>query len=244
MVARKFPSRGRQAVGSFIILRLISPSIVAPEAANLNIGGLNSSGRRTLVDISKLITNLANESTEYALFRSSENVARMVALLDSLQVSSFLDQIGVYLCSVSRSDRFPLRSLPRQAAPAPNAPPVQLVCTSQPDDSFDELYLTHVSTVRVHEEKTALRRVHEAADGGEAGLVLRRIQERLGRGLSWLSLFPTTHSRALKADLLVRARRARRSTYSTAAVSNWSISIFCSATSCRRVIYPILSLLR
>jgi hypothetical protein len=156
MVARKFPSRGRQAVGSFIILRLISPSIVAPEAANLNIGGLNSSGRRTLVDISKLITNLANESTEYALFRSSENVARMVALLDSLQVSSFLDQIGVYLCSVSRSDRFPLRSLPRQAAPAPNAPPVQLVCTSQPDDSFDELYLTHVCTLNAETVKTAL----------------------------------------------------------------------------------------
>lgn len=86
---------GRRAVGSFIILRIISPSIVSPAWMQLDLEGLNPSGRRALVDVSKLVTNLANDVVlgqkeshmgEFQSFRSEANIQAMERFLDGLQL--------------------------------------------------------------------------------------------------------------------------------------------------------------
>lgn len=145
-VARKFPTRARQAIGSFIILRLLSPSIVAPEGANLSLSGLNGGGRRALVDVSKLITNLASDvvvatgstkegfTTDYAQFRSPENVARMAGFLDALMVPS---PEGV----LTRA-----RSIPTATSTSASL-----------DDAFDELYLSLICQTNLTAVKSALQ---------------------------------------------------------------------------------------
>lgn len=87
----------RRAVGSFVILRIVSPSIVSPAWMQLDLDGLNPSGRRALVDVSKLVTNLANDVVlgqkeshmgEFQAFRSPANIQAMERFLDGLQVSA------------------------------------------------------------------------------------------------------------------------------------------------------------
>lgn len=109
---------GRRAVGSFVILRIISPSIVSPAWMQLDLDGLNHSGRRALVDVSKLVTNLANDVVlgqkeshmgEFQGFRSPANIQAMERFLDGLQVRTTSRSFAIASTDTSLSlmDRSP-----------------------------------------------------------------------------------------------------------------------------------------
>jgi neurofibromin 1 len=53
----KFPEARSQAVASFLVLRVLCPAIISPERLDLQI---SADHRRTLVQISKVIINVAN----------------------------------------------------------------------------------------------------------------------------------------------------------------------------------------
>lgn len=131
-VSARFPGLSRRAVGSFIILRIISPSVISPAWMDLKLDGLNPSGRRALVDVSKLITNLANDvvlgqkdshMNEFQAFRSSANIQAMKNFLDGLQAPE----------------------------PVESSPPGGLgVASSADEDDSDELFLRFM--LREHAE--------------------------------------------------------------------------------------------
>jgi hypothetical protein len=92
-VSSRFPGLSRRAIGSFVVLRIISPTVISPGWIDIELDGLNSSGRRALVDVSKLITNLANDvvlgqkeshMNEFHAFRSRANILAMEQFLDGL----------------------------------------------------------------------------------------------------------------------------------------------------------------
>lgn len=91
---KKFPGLRRRAVSSFIILRMISPAIISPASIHIAHPSLSGAGRRALVEVSKLLVYLANDASlgkaiapdEFAEFLSQQNIRKMAAYLDDLQV--------------------------------------------------------------------------------------------------------------------------------------------------------------
>lgn len=69
-VREKFPDSAYIAVGSFVFLRFIGPSIVSPDSENIYLIN-NSNNRRALITIAKTIQSMAN---------GSENVVKWSAL--------------------------------------------------------------------------------------------------------------------------------------------------------------------
>lgn len=109
----------------------MSPSVISPAWMELDLDGLSSSGRRALVDVSKLITNLANDVVlgqkdshmhDFHAFRSQANIHAMENFLDGLQAPD------------------------TSAAPPPTAGPA----SNADEDDSDELFLRFM--LREHAE--------------------------------------------------------------------------------------------
>jgi neurofibromin 1 len=81
----KFPEARSQAVASFLILRVLCPAIISPERLDLQVPAEH---RRTLVQISKVIINVANNQ----FFASKE-----------MQLSSLNDLIGKNIVSITQA---------------------------------------------------------------------------------------------------------------------------------------------
>ncbi len=93
-VARRFPDSKYKVVGGFIFLRWLCPAIVTPDAFGLIDEKLDSSTRRRLVLIAKMLQNLANE----AYFETKEEYMRGLNVFIENNLSkmhSFFDAIVV-----------------------------------------------------------------------------------------------------------------------------------------------------
>lgn len=93
-VEKKFKGLRRRAVSSFIVLRVMSPAMISPASIHISHPNISGGGRRTLVEVSKLLVHLANDASlgkavdadEYADFLSSSNIVSMIKFLNQLQV--------------------------------------------------------------------------------------------------------------------------------------------------------------
>lgn len=116
-----FPGQGRRAVGAFVVLRIISPSIATPEFLRAELENVNKDGRRALVDISRLIQvrrsilpdpcsthgslndpshpqNLTNDVVGLGS-KKEEALSRFRSKENADRMATFLDAIQVRPCS-------------------------------------------------------------------------------------------------------------------------------------------------
>jgi hypothetical protein len=64
-VAIKFPGHQLRAVAGFVFLRFFCPALIDPIAANLYSGSLSPDQRRALINITKVLQLMANQTTAF-----------------------------------------------------------------------------------------------------------------------------------------------------------------------------------
>jgi len=92
MVEKCFPESKLLAIGSFVFLRFICPSIFSPEGFGITKESPNDQNRRTMIIVSKVIQNLANGVS----FQKEQFMLPLNDLIDA-----YKDRIMIFLNKIS-----------------------------------------------------------------------------------------------------------------------------------------------